>query len=165
MNCRFCLVVVFSIALNSSHSLQAAQTELQAEYDRLTAPTSESLPGWQPRRPATGSVVFIAPDQYSGGTKSSAPVDDARQKRSDALYDLAKRAADAGQLSLAYQWVTEAVRENPDHSDARRVMGYEKKNGEWLTAFAARMVDAGKIWDPRFGWIGADDVARYETGE
>ncbi|HEY4234231.1 MAG TPA: hypothetical protein VGM76_12440 [Lacipirellulaceae bacterium] len=109
--------------------------------------------------------MFVAPDQYSGGGESGAPVDEARQKRADALFDLAKQAAEAGQLSLAYQWATEAVRESPDHADARRVLGYEQHKGQWLTAFAARMVDAGKIWDPRFGWIAAEDVPRYEKGE
>jgi hypothetical protein len=144
---------------------EQSAAELQAEYARLTAEAAMTEPGWRPRQPATGSLVFVAPDQYSGGAELGAPVNDARQKRADALFDLAKRAAEAGQLSLAYQWVTEAVRENPDHADARRVLGYEKKNDEWLTAFAGRQVDAGKIWDPRFGWIAADDVARYEHGQ
>ena len=49
---------------------------------------------------------------------------------------LAKRAAEAGQLSLAFEWATEAVRENPDHAEARRVLGYELVDGKWLTPFA-----------------------------
>jgi hypothetical protein len=161
------VVVAFAAVLICSHSLRAASSaaELQAEYARLTAEAAQAEPGWRPKQPATGSLLFIAPDQYSGSATSGSPVDDVRKKQADALFDLAKRAADAGQLSLAYQWVTEAVRENPDHADARRVLGYEQKNGEWLTAFAARMVDAGKVWDPRFGWIVADDIPRYEKGE
>jgi hypothetical protein len=139
--------------------------ELQAEYARLTNSSADSTPGWHPKRPATGSLVFVAPDQYSGGAESSVPVDDSRRQRADALFDLAKRAAEVGQLSLAYQWVTEAVRENPDHADARRVLGYEQHNRQWLTAYAKRMVDAGKVWDPRFGWIAAEDVPRYEKGD
>ena len=67
-----------------------------------------------------------------------------RNKYADALFELAKRAAEAGQLSLAFEWATEAVRENPDHADARRVLGYELHDGQWLTPFAKRMVDAGK---------------------
>ena len=142
-----------------------AAAELQAEYGRLTAEAAISEPGWRPKQPATGSLVFVAPDQYSGSAAAGAPVSDARKKQADALFDLAKRAAEAGQLSLAYQWATEAVRENPDHADARRVLGYEQHNGQWLTPFAKRMVDAGKVWDPRFGWIAAEDVPRYEKGE
>jgi len=75
------------------------------------------------------------------------------------LYELATRAAEAGQLSLAFQWATEAVRENPDHAEARRVLGYQRHGEEWLTPYAARMGDAGKRWHPQFGWIVAGDEA------
>jgi hypothetical protein len=163
---RFCAAVLLALlATRLSCAKQEAAAELQAEHARLTAEAAASEPGWRPKQPATGSLVFIAPDQYSGSSASGAEVSDARKKRAEALFDLAKRAADAGQWSLAYQWVTEAVRENPDNADGRRVLGYELHGGQWLTPFAARMVDAGKVWDPRFGWIGADDVARYEKGE
>jgi hypothetical protein len=158
------IAVIFFVALSASAGPPSA-TELRAAYERVTENAVESAPGWWPKRPATGLLLFIAPDQYSGGAAERVPVDDGRQTQADALYDLATRAAEAGQFSLAYQWVTEAVRENPDHADARRVLGYEKHDGQWLTSFAARMVDAGKVWDSRFGWIGADDVARYEKGE
>ncbi len=84
----------------------------------------------------------------------------ARNEYADSLFDLAKRAAEAGQLSLAFEWATEAVRENPDHADARRVLGYEQHDGQWLTPYAKRMVDAGKTWDPRAGWVAADDARR-----
>ena len=60
-------------------------------------------------------------------------------------FDLAKQAADAGQLSLAFQWATEALRENPDHADARRVLGYEQRDGQWLTAYGVKMFDAGRF--------------------
>ncbi len=74
----------------------------------------------------------------------------------------AKRAAEAGQLSLAFEWATEAVRENPDHADARRVLGYELVDGQWLTPFAKRMVDAGKEWDPQRGWVATGDVQKEQ---
>jgi hypothetical protein len=168
INWRRIAVVPIVIGICAPHVVQAkpqAAAELQAEYERLTAEAVKSDPGWRPKQPATGSIVFVAPDQYSGGAESSGPVDDARRVRADALFDLAKRAAEADQLSLAYQWTTEAVRENPDHVDARRVLGYEQHKGQWLTAYAKRMVDVGKVWDPRFGWIAAENVSRYEKGE
>jgi hypothetical protein len=76
------------------------------------------------------------------------------------LFDLAKRAAEAGELSLAFEWATETVRENPDHADARRVLGYEPHDGRWLTPFAKRMVDAGKAWDPQVGWVAPGGAAK-----
>jgi hypothetical protein len=81
------------------------------------------------------------------------------------LVALAKQAALAGQTSLAFQWTTEAVRENPDHAAARRILGYQQRDSRWLTAYGARMADGGKSWHPKFGWIVASDVTRYEAGE
>jgi hypothetical protein len=57
------------------------------------------------------------------------------------------------------------VRENPDHADARRVLGYQKRDGKWLTAYGVKMLDAGKTWHPKFGWVAAADVPRYDKGE
>ena len=133
--------------------------ELRAEYERLSSAYAATVPGWRPERPASGSLLFVAPDQYSGTEPNGEQYRAARNKYADALFELAKRAAEAGQLSLAFEWATEAVRENPDHADARRVLGYEQHDGQWLTPFAKRMVDAGKVWDPKAGWIAADDAA------
>ncbi len=139
--------------------------DLLAEYERNSGEFAESVPDWRPESPATGSLLFVAPDQYSDAGQGVGRFPDLRNAYAGELFDLAKRAADAGQLSLAFQWATEAVRENPDHADARRVLGYEQRSGRWLTTYGARMADAGKTWHPKFGWIVAADAARYEAGE
>ena len=86
------------------------------------------------------------------------PLSQERREYADALFDLAKRAAEAGQLSLAFQWATEAVREDPDHADARRVLGYQERDGQWLTPYAARMAETGKHWHPERGWVADESV-------
>jgi hypothetical protein len=233
---------------------RGSAAELTAEYDRLDTQYRAELEhmahvayarqwselgdvarDWRPERPASGLLMFVAPDQYdlplpvgegassppsgengSEGASSSAsqqsggqpnvqpihphpnplpegegnievlpdgeetsslpePTSDTepwweqlnglRRGQADAVFALARRAADAGQRSLAFAWATEAVRENPDHADARRVLGYEQHDGQWLTEYAHRMAEAGKTWHPKYGWIAAGDVARYEAGE
>ena len=134
-------------------------SELRAEYARLSGTYAQQVPGW---RPALGSLLFVAPDQYTGTETGGEQFRAQRSKYADELFELAKRAAVDGQLSLAFEWATEVVRENPDHSDARRVLGYEKHNDEWLTPFAKRMVDAGKRWDSQAGWV-TSDAAGKET--
>jgi hypothetical protein len=109
--------------------------------------------------------VFIAPDDYTSADVERAAFPAMRIKYADALFELAKRAAEAGQLSLAFQWATETLRENPDHADARRVLGYEQRDGRWLTPYGARMADAGKTWHSKFGWLAEADIPRYESGE
>jgi hypothetical protein len=137
----------------------AGIAELQQEYQDLSSGYAPTVPNWRPERPASGSLLFVAPDQYTGEVGGE-EYRDARNAYAEKLFSLAKRAADDGQLSLAFEWATEAVRENPDHADARRVLGYEKHDGQWLTPYAKRMVTAGKHWDPQAGWIAKDDAAK-----
>ncbi len=197
--------------------------ELLAEYEQLTAQyvvdmehmahvayaqgwtdLGDVARTWRPAPPASGQVVFVAPDEYApplpvgegrGEGALSLPSDDPqsatppgddasasaqdtadtdpwwdqfrrlRLERADALFALAKQAADAGERSLAFLWATETLHENPDHADARRVLGYTKYEGEWLTEYGRKMAEEGKCWHPRHGWIAPADVARYDAGE
>src|SRR3954466_11495636 len=108
---------------------------LSSKYDALlresSTRTDQSV---RPAAPASGSVLFVAPDQYTPATTAVKGADSAAAEHADALYELAKQAAEAGQCSLAFQWTTEVLRENPDHADARRVLGYVERDGKWLTA-------------------------------
>jgi hypothetical protein len=63
------------------------------------------------------------------------------------------------------QWATRAVREDPDHAEARRVLGYRRVGDTWAGNYAARRLERGEIWHPRFGWIHAEDLPRWEAGE
>ena len=88
-----------------------------------------------------------------------------RQEQAAAYYDLAWRAVRKRQLSLAYNLVVQAIRENPDHDGARRVFGYQKFNGQWRTAYEVKKLRAGMVWHEKFGWIAKTNVPRYEQGE
>jgi len=130
--------------------------ELRAKYDELIRQQQagpDSLV--RPASPASGSVLFVAPDEYASATSIVKRADAVQGKQADALFDLAKQAAGAGQCSLAFQWATEVLRENPDHADARRVLGYVERDGKWLTSYGAKMFDAGKVWDSQRGWVSA----------
>jgi hypothetical protein len=152
---RFAIAAFVAILSCAQPVNAASQTaaELRTEYRALSAEFVKSAPGWQPKAPASGSLLFIAPDQYTPAGDEGRAFRDARNEYANSLFALAKRAAAAGQLSLAFQWATETVRENPDHADARHVLGYEARDGQWLTAYGVKMFDAGKTWDPRLGWV------------
>ncbi len=179
-------------AANSPAELRAACQRLDAEYRRELGHLAhvafargwpqlgEAARGWRPAAPKSGSLLFVAPDQYGGDTVANVnspgdspddvqpwldQFDMLRRRQADALFELAHDAAQAGQLSLAFQWATEAVRENPDHADARRVLGYEQHAGRWLTGYGIRMAETGKTWSPKFGWLTEQDIPRYESGE
>lgn len=135
----------------------AEVAELQATYRRLNDRFASEATGWRPANPPTGAILFIAADQYT--PEEARDISDARRQYAEALFELARQAADTGQMSLAFQWVTEAVRENPDHAEGRRVLGYEQRDGQWLTAYGVKMFDAGKIWDTKRGWIEGKEAA------
>src|SRR6478672_9316076 len=130
---------------------KSAATELSAQYRRLSEAHSAAFPAWRPKSPETGSLLFVATDEYSRAEKGGDKDREARNKYADSLFELAKQAADSGQSSLAFQWATEVV--------------HEKRDGQWLTAYGAKMFDAGKVWHPKFGWVAAADIPRYEKGE
>ncbi len=140
--------------------------ELQATYRELSRHFAETQADWRPQGPASGSLLFIAPDEYTPAQSGNEPANVARKKYADALFGLAKQAAEEGQLSLAFQWATEAARENTDHAEARRVLGYEQRDGKWLTPYGVKMFDAGKVWDSKRGWIARDNPKiREVTGQ
>lgn len=93
------------------------------------------------------------------------PFFELRRARAEALFKEAQQAASAGDVSLAYQSLWNAVRENPDHGAARKALGYQQVDGSWLTKFEAEKHRAGQVWHPDFGWLSQANVARYEAGE
>jgi hypothetical protein len=154
-------VVLFAPAASAAND---AASKLHADYERLSKKFDKTRHGWHPARPATGWLLFIASDQYTPAQHGDPPRED-RPNYADALFDLAKSAAEAGQLSLAFQWATETLHQNPDHADARRVLGYEQRDGLWLTAYGLRMAEAGKVWHPQFGWVYEEEIPRYEASK
>jgi hypothetical protein len=141
--------------------------DLRATYARLRAQFADAVTGWEPKTTASGSTIFIAPDVYSGVALENRNVSELRAKFANEVFALSRQAAEAGELSLAFQWASEALRENPDHADARRVLGYERRGNRWLTAYSAQMADARepKVWHEKFAWIAETDAPRYEAGE
>ena len=88
-----------------------------------------------------------------------------RQEQAAALYALAQRAMHRHQPSLAYTLVLEAIGADPDHEAARRLLGYQKYEGLWRTAFEVKKLRAGQVWDEKFGWLPEAQLARYQQGQ
>ncbi|TWT87500.1 hypothetical protein Mal64_30400 [Pseudobythopirellula maris] len=109
---------------------------------------------------ATGAeTVYLAPDTY---TRFAAPAD---PQAAALRFDEAARAAAQGEPSRALSLATETLALDPDHAEARRVLGYERVDGRWLTPYQERLVGRGQAWDPRFGWSAVEDLPRLEAGE
>ena len=88
-----------------------------------------------------------------------------RQDYAKQLYQLSRRVLNAGYISYAYDLVNEIARQDPDHSQARRLLGYERFGDEWVTPYAAQMLRKKFVWHAAYGWIPHDHLERYEAGE
>ncbi len=91
--------------------------------------------------------------------------DKLRKQQSAALFDLANKAARSRQPREAVSLVWQVLREDPDHAEARRIMGYQRQDDRWFTPFEIRKMRDGQVWHDRFGWLPREHVARYEAGE
>ena len=88
-------------------------------------------------------------------------------KSATGLFDLAQRAARATppRHALAGECLRAVVERQPDHAEARRLLGYVPYNGGWAKPFAVEQFRKGFIDHPVFGWVKADWQPHLERGE
>jgi hypothetical protein len=159
-------------ALESKYGEQLAGLASWCESQHLSAQAKQTR-AWLPRRAADKLYIFLLPEALAMPVQAAAPpaVDEwwerfvkLRRAQAEALFQLAERALAAHQAPLAYELVRQTVRENPDHARARAILGYERVAGHWVTAYGARRLAAGQVFNAKYGWIAAADVARYDAG-
>ncbi len=121
----------------------------------LAAPAALANRAWM------GQSISVVPDLYTAAAQATP----AEPSKAEALFVQAKSAAELGEATQAFRLTTEALLADPQHAEARRVLGYELVDGEWLTPHQAKMRRRGYRWHPRFGWLKPDEVPRYEAGE
>jgi hypothetical protein len=81
------------------------------------------------------------------------------------LFALARQAALEQRPVLGMELIGNTLREDPDHEEARAILGYRRQEGAWHTSFTLARQKAGQVWDDRFGWILKSRLARYAAGE
>jgi hypothetical protein len=142
--------------------------------ERQLASAGKLVREWLPIRDPFKSYIFKLPESFepqtelNGGGPSAVEFGERfatlRRAQADALFSLARRAHTAGEASLAFDLVREACRENPDHADARTILGYVRTGGGWALPDTARRLSAGQIYHDKFGWVSAGQVKQYEMG-
>jgi hypothetical protein len=157
--------------LLASYTAQLDELAASCREEQLPD-AAEELQAWLPPREPNKFTLFVLPSALStAAANGSVPAEwrarwqQLRVKQAAALFALAQRAVDEHQPSLAMQWVTEAVRENPDHEAGRRILGYTKFRDGWRTPFEIKQLKAGKVWHDAFGWLPSAHVERYEQGQ
>ena len=86
-----------------------------------------------------------------------------RAAQADGLFDLAKAESKDNRAARAYQLLHEVLRENPEHVEARQILGYQKVgNAGWTLTKTASQPTVGRKPHPKYGWP-ANKYWRYET--
>jgi hypothetical protein len=102
-----------------------------------------------------------ASERWQAGLK------DIESKTAAELFKLASRAAksDPPSYALASACLRGVVERQPDHREARRLLGYVPHEGGWARPFAVRQLRDGYVSHPTFGWVAADWVPHLDRGE
>lgn len=129
----------------------------------------------EPPVPRSGPIRFTPlPELVPAGNAGLAnrpPLPDAvqalRDESAGSYLELARQAADpkVGSFALADACLREVLKRQPDHAEARRLLGFVPYQGGWATPDAAAQLKAGKVLHPRFGWVPEDWVAHLDRGE
>jgi hypothetical protein len=87
-----------------------------------------------------------------------------RQKHAHELYLLSRRAL-KDEPAFSWELIREVAYYDPDHEHARRLLGFERLQDDWLSPFEAFQRKRNQVWHDRFGWLPSTHVARYENGD
>jgi hypothetical protein len=147
-------------------SFAARLAALAAKCDELKlAREAEITRGWIiPRHPGRQYLFVPGPsdpaapkaDASDYAKKWYAKFREYRAQQAETLFAEAKQALEADQPARAYQLLYEVLRENPDHAEARRILGYKKgRGGQWTTPEWERTtVKPVTTPHPKLGWPG-----------
>lgn len=128
----------------------ARSAEASAD-DLLPADESEHFPILEP----------VVPARDDGGDPSNS----ARRESAAAWEKLAGRAASLRRWSLAWRAWRLVLQNDPDHAEARRILGYVPHEGGWATPFAIKQLKEGQVDHPQFGWVPKGWVPHLDRGE
>jgi hypothetical protein len=123
--------------------------------------------------PPDGPTRFVPlPDvvapSTSGKDRASDPRVQAVMARSaNEFFDLAQRAAKSAppRFALAGECLREVLERQPNHAEARRLLGYVPYQGGWARPFALNQFRLRFIDHPVFGWVREDWKPHLERGE
>ncbi len=87
-----------------------------------------------------------------------------RIQASNMLVKMARRAMSDRCTALAFELLMRALEENPDHPEARKILGFERVDDLWLSPFEKQQMHTD-IYSSKFGWIPQKNLKRYENGE
>jgi hypothetical protein len=147
----------------ASRLSEAGETQAAAEV-RAKLPRASGPDG------ATRFVplpAIVPPQPASKPGAGKAPLDEIQVRSATELFKLAKQAAgaDPPRYSLASACLREVLVRQPDHREARRLLGYATYERGWARPYAIQQLKKGLVDHPTFGWVEADWLPHLDKGE
>jgi hypothetical protein len=75
------------------------------------------------------------------------------------------RAAAAHRYAVADRSLRGVLDRDPNHAEARRLIGFVPYKGGWATPHAADLMERGFVLHPKYDWVAADWVPHLDRGE
>ncbi len=184
--CIFAAIVCFSFAplASAADDYAVARTKLDESFaEKLTSLAKKAdelglkdqaalTRSWMIPRYTGRQYLFLPEAKVSLAPKAEASdleqkwygkFQELRAAHAKGLFDLAKAESKDNRAARAYQLLHEVLRENPEHAEARRILGYQKVgNTGWSLAKTASQPTPGRKPHPKYGWA-ANKYWRHET--
>lgn len=163
-----------AILLAERRSIREAEAKALARIaEGLEGMEAAEVRSWiEPAPPKDGPSRFRPlPEVVANATKPAtspnwrAEALAAREAAASGLFALSGRAAKIGRFSLADDALRAVLDRQPDHKEARRLLGFVPHAGGWATPHAAEKLKAGWVDHPEFGWVEASWVPHLDRGE
>ncbi|MEW4455453.1 hypothetical protein AB1L30_22480 [Bremerella sp. JC817] len=164
------ILILSAVALDTAApSRSEIDTRMQTELEALAKKADEvGLPAqakttrdWLIPAMGEANVLYLVPESDPLEPKSSAPqleqfwyskFRSLRNAYADALFEHARKLVDAEQGAASYQTLHEVLRNNPDHAEARRILGYANVNGAWRRPGVVTRAKQPRYEHPKLGW-------------
>lgn len=138
--------IALALALLAVLAPASARADVIVTRDGLTLEGQVTeLPDGRLQVETAAGLLHLAPDRVRSRTTGPGPLESLHAARraldlSDVVgrYRLALAGEAAGCPEFARELLTEILALDPEHAAARRALGYEKVNGQWLTQAQAR---------------------------
>lgn len=126
----------------------------------------------EPAPPPDGPTRFVplpevVPSRNDAEAPARSELGPIRAAAADVLFELAERAAaaDPRHYALADECLRAVLDRQPDHPEARRLLGSVPHEGGWATPYAVRRKRDGMTCDPTYGWVDASWIEHLKKGE
>jgi hypothetical protein len=161
------LLVQEAIALTDlADTLQAAGEIVAAERTRTLVPIAQAKE-WERFEPLPDVVPARAGLASLPPRGAESQAESIRAHTAQSCFEIATRAASGSsrRLGLADSCLRAVLARDPNHAEARRLLGFLPYEGGWATPHAAEQLKSGKVSHRVFGWVPKKWVEHLDGGE